>query len=118
MSKRIPTNALTSTYTKAMLDSDLKLANIFGGPNAVAAASGFEPVGLASQYPLYRGDVIGDDGQLHRGHLSFVRSQRLHFTQQHAYPHRRCGDVLLSTIGQSYKRHAGCVSHRKFRAEL
>jgi hypothetical protein len=70
--KRIPPNALTPTYTQAMVDSDLKLAAIFGGPGAVAAANSFEPVGLASQYPLYRGDILGDDGQTHRGHLSYA----------------------------------------------
>ena len=70
--KRVPSNALSPTYTQAMVDSDLKLAAIFGGPGAVAAANGFEPVGLASQYPLYRGDIIGEDGQKRRGHLSYA----------------------------------------------
>lgn len=72
MAKRVPSNALTPTYTQAMVDSDLRLAAIFGGPGAVAAANGFEPVGLASQYPLYRGDIIGEDGQKRRGHLSYA----------------------------------------------
>jgi hypothetical protein len=70
--KRIPSNALTPTYTRAMVDSDSKLAAIFGGTGAVAAANGFEPVGLGSQYPLYRGDIIGEDGLKHRGHLSYA----------------------------------------------
>lgn len=68
--KRIPVNALTPTYTQAMLDSDMQLANIFGGPGTIAAANGFEPEGLASNYPLYRGDLLGADQQLLRGHLS------------------------------------------------
>jgi len=53
-----------------MAASDKVLAEIFGGPQAVAAANGFEPSALGSQYPLYRGDIIGDDGKLRRGHLS------------------------------------------------
>lgn len=72
LAKHIPTNALTPAYTRAMAASDLMLAAIFGGPGAVAAAHGFEPVGLASQYPLYRGDLIGDDGKMRRGHLSYA----------------------------------------------
>jgi hypothetical protein len=70
--KRMPTNALTPTYTPAMAASDLTLAAIFGGPAAVAAAHGFEPVGLPSQYPLYRGDLIFDNGKIGRGHLSYA----------------------------------------------
>jgi hypothetical protein len=70
--KHIPSNALSPVYTQAMATSDATLAAIFGGPGAVAAANGFEPVGLASQYPLYRGDLIGDDGIPRRGHLSFA----------------------------------------------
>jgi hypothetical protein len=70
--KHIPSNALTPVYTRTMAVSDEMLAAIFGGPGAVAAANGFEPVGLANQYPLYRGDLIGDDGILRRGHLSFA----------------------------------------------
>ncbi len=72
MTKRVPSNALTPNYTQSMIDSDVKLAAIFGGPGAVAAANGFEPVALASQYPLYRGDIIGEDGQKRRGHLSYA----------------------------------------------
>ncbi len=72
MVKHIPSNALTPAYTQEMADSDLKLAAIFGGPGAVAAANGFEPAGLASQYPIYRGDLIGDDGKIRRGHLSYA----------------------------------------------
>ena len=71
-SKRIPTNAITPTYTAAMAQSDSSLAAIFGGDGATAAANGFEPVGLSNQYPLYRGDLIGDDGVVRRGHLSFA----------------------------------------------
>src|SRR3979409_252969 len=43
-----------------------------GATGAVAAANGFEPARLGEQYPLYRGDLIGDDGRLLRGHLSFA----------------------------------------------
>ncbi len=68
--KRIPRNALTPTYTQEMLESDLQLATIFGGPGTIAAANGFEPSGLARNYPLYRGDLLGSDRQLLRGHLS------------------------------------------------
>jgi hypothetical protein len=70
--KRIPNNAVTPTYTDEMAASDLALAAIFGGAGAMAAANGFEPVGLSSQYPLYRGDLVGDDGLIRRGHLSYA----------------------------------------------
>lgn len=68
--KNMPKNALQPVYTDKMSASDWVLAAIFGGPGAIAAANSFEPRGLARQYPLYRGDFIGDDGILHRGHLS------------------------------------------------
>jgi hypothetical protein len=55
-----------------MAASDSMLASIFGGSGAIAAANGFEPRALGSQYPLYRGDLIGDDGRILRGHLSFA----------------------------------------------
>ena len=70
--KRVPTNAVTPTYTEAMAASDSALASIFGGSGAMAAANGFEPAGLGSQYPLYRGDFVGDDGVVRRGHLSYA----------------------------------------------
>jgi hypothetical protein len=70
--KHIPSNAIKPTYTEAMSVSDSELAAIFGGPGAIAAANGFEPAGLANQYPLYRGDLIGDDGRILPGHLSFA----------------------------------------------
>jgi len=70
--KRMPNNAITPEYTAAMASSDKQLAEIFGGPAAVAAANGFEPDGLAEQYPLYRGDLTGFDGRLLRGHLSYA----------------------------------------------
>jgi len=70
--KRIPTNAVTPAYTREMAASDLALAAIFGGDGAMAAGNGFEPVELGSQYPLYRGDLVGDDGVVRRGHLSFA----------------------------------------------
>ncbi|MDQ1636769.1 MAG: hypothetical protein QOF62_108 [Pyrinomonadaceae bacterium] len=70
--KHIPSNATKPGYTAQMAAEDLTLAAIFGGPGGVAAANGFEPTQLGSQYPLYRGDLIGDDGLLRRGHLSFA----------------------------------------------
>jgi len=70
--KALPANAITLLYTAEMAASDLLLAQIFGGPSAVAGANGFEPAGLAATYPLYRGDVIGEDGVERRGHLSFA----------------------------------------------
>lgn len=72
VAKHIPSNAIKPGYTAQMAASDLTLAAIFGGPDAVAAANGFEPEQLGSQYPLYRGDLIGDDGILRRGHLSYA----------------------------------------------
>jgi hypothetical protein len=70
--KHIPSNAVSPRYTSEMATSDSMLATIFGGPGAIAAANGFEPTSLNGQYPLYRGDLIGDDGRLLRGHLSFA----------------------------------------------
>ena len=70
--KKVPSNALVQHYTAEMQASDRTLAQIFGGPNAVAAGNGFEPAGLTASYPLYRGDIIGDDGKLRRGHLSYA----------------------------------------------
>ena len=68
--KFLPANAVVHEYTAEMIASDKLLAQIFGGPNAVAGGNGFEPSGLAASYPFYRGDVIGDDGRLRNGHLS------------------------------------------------
>lgn len=68
--KAVPSNATVRQYTMTMADSDKTLAHIFGGPTAVAGANGFEPAGLATNYPFYRGDIIGDDGVERRGHLS------------------------------------------------
>ena len=70
--KAIPRNAVTPSYTPEMANCDRLLASIFGGPGAVAAANGFEPAGLANQYPIYRGDIVGDDGVRRRGHLSYA----------------------------------------------
>ena len=70
--KKVPANAVVQHYTAEMAASDSVLAQIFGGPNAVAAGNGFEPAGLADSYPRYRGDIIGDDGKLRRGHLSYA----------------------------------------------
>ncbi|MEP6911305.1 MAG: hypothetical protein ABI923_01040 [bacterium] len=72
VAKHIPTNALKPRYTDQMEASDWMLAKIFGGRGAVAAANGFEPTRLVSQYPLYRGDLISDGGKILRGHLSFA----------------------------------------------
>lgn len=71
-SKHIPSNAVQLAYTDKMSKSDWLLGTIFGGPGAIAAANGFEPRGLAGQYPLYRGDLMGDDGIIRRGHLSYA----------------------------------------------
>jgi hypothetical protein len=70
--KTMPANALVRQYTPEMAESDAVLARIFGGPNAVASGNGFEPAGLSMAYPIYRGDVIGDDGVKRRGHLSYA----------------------------------------------
>ena len=70
--KALPNNAMVRTYTSEMEATDKMLAQIFGGPSAVAAGNGFEPAGLAAAYPFYRGDIMGDDGRLRRGHLSFA----------------------------------------------
>jgi hypothetical protein len=70
--KVIPDNAVTREYTAAMAAFDDMLAQTFGGPSAVAAANGFEPAGLAAEYPRYRGDIIGYDGKVRQGHLSYA----------------------------------------------
>jgi hypothetical protein len=70
--KALPSNALVRRYTLEMAASDKLLAQLFGGPSAVAGANGFEPAGLAGAYPLYRGDIVGDDGLVRRGHLSYA----------------------------------------------
>jgi hypothetical protein len=70
--KHIPNNAVTPSYTEVMAATDRMLAIIFGGPGAVAAANGFEPEALAHQYPLYRGDIVANDGRILRGHLSYA----------------------------------------------
>lgn len=72
VAKRIPNNATTPNYTNEMIESDRALARIFGDAGAVAAANGFEPLALASQYPFYRGDIVANDGRTLRGHLSYA----------------------------------------------
>jgi hypothetical protein len=72
LAKHVPSNAIKATYSRAMATSDSALAAMFGGPGAIAAANGYEPAGLGHQYPLYRGDLIADDGRILRGHLSFA----------------------------------------------
>lgn len=63
-------------YTKQMESCDAKIASILGGKNAIAAASGFEPEGIAlmKSFPFYRGDTVNvwRDGSVHigQGHLS------------------------------------------------
>lgn len=68
--KFLPSNAVVHAYTDTMAASDRMLARIFGGPNSVVGGNGFEPAGLAASYPYYRGDIVGDDGKVRRGHLS------------------------------------------------
>jgi len=70
--KFLPGNALVREYTSEMAECDRLLAHVFGGPTAVAGANGFEPAGLGASYPLYRGDTVGDDGKVRRGHLSYA----------------------------------------------
>jgi hypothetical protein len=72
LTKHLPNNAVVRQYTPEMAASDQMLAQIFGGPGAVAAANGFEPLALAAAYPLYRGDLLGEDGNVLRGHLSYA----------------------------------------------
>lgn len=72
VAKRVPVNAVRPNYTLEMAECDRLFAEIFGASGAVAAANGFEPVGLASHYPLYRGDLRGTDGLTRRGHLSYA----------------------------------------------
>ena len=72
LAKHVPSNAIKVTYSRAMAASDSALAAMFGGHGAIAAANGYEPAGLGHQYPLYRGDLIADDGRILRGHLSFA----------------------------------------------
>src|SRR5947207_14002637 len=69
--KPVPSNAVTPNYTPQMAACDKKIAAIFGGQGAIAAANAFEPPGLASKYPGYRGDVVGANGQIFPGHLTF-----------------------------------------------
>jgi len=72
LTKRIPRDALTTTYTREMASCDQMLARIFGGPGAVAAANSYEPARLSGNYPIYRGDLRGDDGIFRPGHLSYA----------------------------------------------
>lgn len=66
----------TGFYTAAMEIYDAKIAAIFGGNNAVAAANGFDPDSLAivksttnGMYAYYRGDTY-ESGEATSGHLS------------------------------------------------
>lgn len=64
-------------YTSEMEICDAKIATIFGGKNAVAAANGFDPDSFAiarfysnkSSYAYYRGDIFVE-GKRFAGHLS------------------------------------------------
>jgi len=63
-------------YTAEMENCDKKIASVLGGKNAVAAANGFEPEGIAIQgvHGFYRGDTVNvwKDGteRIGIGHLS------------------------------------------------
>lgn len=63
-------------YTKQMESCDAKIASVLGGKNAVAAANGFEPEGIAlmKAFSFYRGDTrnVWLDGtvRIGQGHLS------------------------------------------------
>lgn len=63
-------------YTPLMEDCDKKVASVLGGKNAIAAANGFEPEGIAIRgvHGYYRGDIINiwKDGteKIGIGHLS------------------------------------------------
>lgn len=69
----------SSVYSPEMETCDEKIAKIFGGKNAVAAANGFDPESLAivqykevykeSLFSYYRGDTSDSYGN-HPGHLS------------------------------------------------
>jgi len=72
LTKRIPRDAVTTTYTREMASCDQMLARMFGGPGAVAAANSYEPARLSGNYPIYRGDLRGDDGIFRPGHLSYA----------------------------------------------
>lgn len=68
---------MTSTYyTREMEICDAKIASIFGGENAIAAANGFDPYSFAvarvypgGGYQFYRGDFL-KEGKIETGHLS------------------------------------------------
>lgn len=68
-------NNVSSFYTTEMEKCDAKIAAIFGGKNAIAAANGFDPDSLAIVgmnkviYQYYRGDTI-QNGKPVAGHLS------------------------------------------------
>lgn len=72
LTKRMPRDAVTTTYTREMANCDQMLARVFGGPGAVAAANSYEPAHLSGNYPIYRGDLRGDDGIFRPGHLSYA----------------------------------------------
>lgn len=63
-------------YTPEMEACDAKIASVLGGKNAIAAANGFEPEGIAIQgiQGFYRGDTVNPfrDGtkKIGQGHLS------------------------------------------------
>ncbi len=124
--KKVPANALVRHYTAEMEASDRTLAQIFGGPNALAAGNGFEPAGLAASYPLYRGDIIGDDGKLRRGHLSYAVHLYGNWRSSQDRKHCRNGRLVASLQaftdrilpGQyraSASRRAHATAHRSCR---
>ena len=55
-----------------MVDSDLRLAGIFGGPARSRSLTALNPSDSQVSTLLYRGDIIGEDGQKRRGHLSYA----------------------------------------------
>lgn len=67
---------MSTYYTREMEICDAKVASIFGGENAIAAANGFDPYSFAiariypgGYYQYYRGDFL-KDGKVETGHLS------------------------------------------------
>lgn len=67
---------MSDYYTSEMELCDAKVASVFGGENAVAAANGFDPYSFAiarvypgGPYQYYRGDFL-KEGKIEPGHLS------------------------------------------------
>lgn len=67
---------MSTYYTREMELCDAKVAAVFGGENAVAAANGFDPYSFAiarnlsgQPFGFYRGDFL-KNGEIETGHLS------------------------------------------------